>query len=93
MAKPARKRDMFVAPGYTLERDQWQWILTRHYEGVDRNGAPKMQSEDKFFGNLDQVARYLVTQSAQGCDTIQEILEAFNRTSAEVAATLKAAVN
>ena len=64
---------------FEAHRDRYQWVLTEHLQGKDRDGNPKMQTKQTYHNNLRNmctyiVCTYIVDRCADDCTTTAEIV-------------------
>lgn len=63
-----------LVDNFTLQRDQYQWILTRHF--VNSKNTP--QVHNTYHGSLEQVAKYMLDFHSSRCNTLEELKELYN---------------
>ena len=69
---------------FEISNDKYQWILTEYYDGRDKNGNPKMQSRENYFGTLEQVCLEIVNRDSKLADDVAGMIEAMSESARRI---------
>ena len=75
---------------YTTHKDRYQWVLTEHYAGLDKDGNEKQHSRETYHSNIEQVCRTILNNEAGACEDATQIIELFSHAVERLAAKSEA---
>ena len=58
---------------FSIERDQYNWLLHEWRDGQDKDGNPKKQKSTTYHATIQQVFNAVLDRSAGRCESIEEL--------------------
>lgn len=62
---------------FGIRCDKYNWILDIYREGKDKDGNPKEQKTEQFFGQLEHVAGYILNVLGESCESLDDLIELY----------------
>lgn len=71
---------MKLTDQFSLSKDKYQWILTRHWIGeAKKDKSPVECSKDSYHPNLESVARHMLEHHCESAEDVQELAALFKK--------------
>lgn len=82
-----------IGEDMTLERDAYQWILTRYWDGKvnPKTGESKRQSKQTYHATLDQVAGWVLNYYSERCESLEDLRRLYSEAQTDIAVKLSTA--
>ena len=58
---------------WSVKKDTHGWTLTRHYEGKDKKGNPKLKEKNTYHANLKQALTFALDYTCGACSDAAEL--------------------
>ena len=74
---------------FSLEKDKYQWILIRNFIGFNKRTKEATESsEQTYHRTLEQVSAYVLEQSGKVSESLEGVVEAYQKAVDSVTETL-----